>query len=83
MNKILLDSREMVHPLPFQLAMQHLKEMKENDYLYMINNKKPTPLLTMLDEKGFTHLEHLDEQETWHILISKNSTVNLESLLNV
>ena len=83
MNKILLDAREMEHPLPLQIAIEHLKNMKENDYLYMINHKKPIPLLDMVQEKGFFHLEVLDSKEIWHIIITKNLTTNLESLLHV
>jgi len=83
MNKILLDAREMEHPLPLKLSIEYLKEMRESDYLYMINNKKPIPLLEMLKERGFVHFEHQDESETWHIIISKNSTVNLSGLLDV
>jgi uncharacterized protein (DUF2249 family) len=83
MNKILLDAREMEHPLPFQIAIEHLQKMTETDYLYMINNKKPMPLLEMLKEKGFSHFEHLDSKEIWHIIITKNSTISLESLVDV
>jgi len=83
MNKIILDAREMEHPLPLQLAIEHLKALTMDDYLYMINNKKPVPLLEMVQEKGFAHFEYLDSKKTWHIIISKNLDVDMETLLNV
>jgi len=83
MNKILLDAREMEHPLPLQKSMEHLVEMQVNDYLYMLNNKKPIPLLEIAQGKGFFHFTYLDTQETWHIIISKNSDINLKDLLHV
>ena len=83
MNKILLDAREMEHPLPLQLSIEHLSEMQEDDYFYMINNKKPIPLIEIVKGKGFFHFEHLDDKEVWHIIISKNSNLNLKDLLDV
>ncbi len=83
MTKILLDAREMEHPIPLQLAMKHLSEMQENDYLYMIHRKKPIPLIEIAKEKAFQHMEHLDSSEIWHILISKNPTIDLKELLDV
>ncbi len=83
MTKILLDAREMEHPIPLQLAMKHLIEMQENDYLYMIHRKKPIPLIEIAKEKAFQHIEHFDERETWHILISKNLKIDLKELLDV
>jgi len=83
MNKILLDAREMEHPLPLQMSMEHLIEMENSDYLYMINNKKPIPLLEIVKGKGFSYFVHQDTKETWHIIISKNLDINLEELLDV
>ena len=83
MTKILLDAREMEHPLPLQLAMKHLKEMSQTEYLYMIHRKNPIPLIEIAKEKSFSYLEHRDEAETWHILISKNPTLPLKELLDV
>ena len=84
MEKFFIDAREMSHPVPLRTAIEYLQKMKDSDYIYMINNKKPTPLLAMVDEKGgFIHLEHLDENEVWHILITKDKNLDLKALLNV
>ena len=83
MNKILLDARELEHPIPLQLALNHLQSMNTNEYLYMIHRKKPIPLLEVAKEKEFSHLFHQENEETWHILISKNNNFNLKELLDV
>ena len=83
MKKILLDAREMDHPIPLQLALNHLQSMDEKSYLYMIHRKKPIPLIEVAKEKSFAHLSHQDSQENWHILICKDSEVKLEELLDV
>jgi len=82
-TKILLDAREMEYPIPLQLAMAHLKEMDNSTYLYMINFKKPIPLIEMIKEKGFAHHTYQDTNGVWHILIAKNNNINLEELLDV
>ena len=83
MKKILLDAREMEHPIPLQLALNHLQAMKENEYLYMLHRKKPIPLIEVAIEKEFAHFTHQDGEETWHILISKENSSNLKELLDV
>jgi hypothetical protein len=83
LKKILLDAREMEHPIPLQLALNHLQSMTNDDYLYMIHRKKPIPLIEVAKEKAFAHISHKDNSDTWHILICKNSEVNLEELLDV
>ena len=83
MKKILLDAREMEHPKPFEISIKHLQTMKEDSYLYMLNQKVPTPLLKLAKEKGFNYVTKQDEKEDWHIIISRNNQKNLEELFNV
>jgi len=83
MNKIFLDAREMEHPQPLQISLSHLQSMSTEQYLYMINIRKPIPLLEIAKEKGFVYFTHQDSTETWHILISKNEEAILEELLDV
>lgn len=83
MKKILLDARELEHPIPLQLALNHLQTMNTNEYLYMIHRKKPIPLLEVAKEKKFSHLFYEENADTWHILISKNNNFNLKELLDV
>ena len=83
LKKILLDAREMEHPIPLQLALNHLQVMKKNEYLYMLHRKKPIPLIEIAIEKEFAHFTYQDKEENWHILISKEKNSNLKELLNV
>ena len=83
MIKIPLDARELEHPIPLQLALGHLQKMTQEEYLYMIHRKKPIPLIELAKEKDFICLVERDEEEIWHILISKNQDVKLEELIDV
>jgi len=83
MKKITLDAREMEHPKPLQLALQALREMDEQSYFYMIHRKEPIPLIELAKDKEFVHLSREVKPGLWHILISKNDTVNLEEYLDV
>ena len=83
MKEILLDAREMEHPIPLQIALNHLQNMSMEDYLYMIHRKKPIPLIEVAKEKEFAHFSHRDKSDTWHIFICKNIEVNLEEFLDV
>jgi hypothetical protein len=83
MKKILLDAREMEHPEPLQISLTHLRTMEDNEYLYMLNLRKPIPLIEIIKEKEFSYIAHQDSQNIWHILVTKNHTYNLEELLDV
>ncbi len=79
----MLDVRELAHPEPFVISVSHLKEMAKEDYIYILNNKNPIPLLQLAKEKGFSTLSFEDRKNIWHILITKNKTKNLKELLDV
>ena len=83
MNKIFLDARGMEHPQPLQISLSHLQSMSNEEYLYMLNIRKPIPLLEIAKERGFIYFTHQDSSEIWHILISKKSGIILEELLDV
>jgi len=83
MNKIFLDAREMEHPLPLQTSLHYLQTMSNKHYFYMLNFKNPIPLIEIAKEKGFFYLEHKDALDLWHIIITKNSELVLEDLVDV
>ncbi|RUM70473.1 MAG: hypothetical protein DSZ07_02380 [Sulfurovum sp.] len=83
MDKIFLDAREMEHPQPLQISLSHLQSMSKEQYLYMLNVRKPIPLLEIAKDKAFISFVHQDSNGIWHILISKNSETILEELLDV
>ncbi len=82
-QKIFLDARELEHPIPLEKAMQALRELEGSRYFYMIHRKNPIPLIDMANEQGLAVFNKEDESHTWHILISKDNTLNLEQLCDV
>jgi len=83
MRQILLDAREMEHPLPLQLALKHLQTISTDEYLYMIHRKKAVPLIEVAKEKNLSYHFHEEPNGTCHLLICKNREVELERFLDV
>lgn len=73
----------MPHPEPLQIALSHLQSLSKEQYLYMLGIRKPIPLLTIANERGFVYLTQKDDKEIWHSVITQNSEVVLEELLDV
>jgi TusA-related sulfurtransferase len=82
LKKIELDARDLEHPVPLQLALNHLQQMRESEFLYMVHRKNPIPLLEVAKVKNYSYLSK-EIDGVWHILISKNRDINLEELLDV
>ncbi len=80
MNKIVLDSRKMQHPEPLEKATDILNNLKDGDYLYMINNKNPMPLFPIAEARGLVSVS-VEEDNIWHIIISANRDIDLSSLV--
>jgi len=83
LTKIDLDARELEHPKPLEQAIRALRELHENNYLYMLHRKNPIPFIDLANEQGFQTLSTEDNRGTWHILVAKNPSVVLEELLRV
>jgi hypothetical protein len=83
MNKIFLDAREMEHPQPLQIALSHLQSMSKESYLYMLNIRKPIPLIEIAKERAFNFFTYQDRDEVWHILISRDREASLQEFLDV
>ena len=61
----------MEHPEPLTQSVEHLQNMGVDTYLYLLNHKKPLPLLEIAKNNGFHSFSHEDDKGIWHILISK------------
>ena len=83
LRKIGLDTRQLEHPVPLEMAMKILQNLDNETYLYMLHRKNPLPLIDLAKENNFQVLHQEDTSKEWHILISKNQDVNLNDLLNV
>ncbi len=82
-EKIFLDARELEHPIPLERAMQALRSLHMDNYLYMIHRKNPIPLIDLAKEQGFNLHQQEDNNGTWHILISRDRTLDLTELCDV
>ena len=83
MSRILLDTRDFAHPKPLEMAIDALRSLDEQSYLYMLNRKNPIPLIKLAEQHGYQTLSREITEGEWHILISKNRTLPLEEHLHV
>ncbi len=82
-DKIFLDARELEHPIPLERAIAAIRELGEGNYFYMIHRKNPIPLIELAKEQGLEVLNREDEHGTWHILIARDTSLDLEALCDV
>ncbi len=82
-DRIFLDARELEHPVPLERAIAAIRELGNGNYFYMIHRKNPIPLIELAKEQGLWVLNREDENGTWHILIARDNTLDLEALCDV
>lgn len=75
---ILLDTRELDHPVPLEMAIDAFKKLRNDDVLHMIHRREPIPLFEIITKNGGRYLSIMDEEGIWHIYITRSSTVVLE-----
>ena len=83
LRKIGLDTRQLDHPEPLEMAIKILQNLDDETYLYMLHRKNPLPLIDLAKEHQFQVLHQEDAAKEWHILISKNQHIDLTELLDV
>jgi len=81
LREYFLDARALEHPEPLKQAIDILKNLDNKSYCYMIHRKEPIPLLALANEHKLNTVCKYGKDETWHILISPNSEVNLEEYI--
>ena len=81
MKKIYLDARDLEHPKPLEQAIIALRELDEDNYFYMLHRKNPIPLISLAEGQNFKSLTYEESDGIWHILISKNRNIQLDSLI--
>ena len=81
MKRYILDARDMQHPEPLERAISILRVLDENSYLYMIHRMQPVPLIALANEHNLNHLSITDSGGIWHILITPNSSIDLNTLI--
>ncbi len=70
--KIDIDTRELAHPEPLEIAIKILQTLEKDSYLYMLHRKEPHPLIDLAQVHKFKVLSCEDKDSNWHILISHN-----------
>ncbi len=83
MNRITLDTRELEHPKPLELAIDAIRDLDAQSYLYMLNRKNPIPLLRLAEQHHFQTLSREIAEGEWRILIAKDKEISLEAYLDV
>jgi len=83
LHKIVLDTRDLEHPIPLEKAIKALHTLDDSNYLYMLHRKNPVPLIDLAQEHHFQVLSQEDPIKIWHILIAKDKNLNLNDLLDV
>ena len=83
LEKFDIDARELAHPEPLEKAIKVLQQLNNKSYLYMLHIKNPIPLLDLAQENGYRTLSQQNSSGEWQIIITNNTEVSLESLLDV
>jgi len=83
MRKLGIDTRELAHPEPLEMAIKILQQLNEDTYLYMLHSKNPIPLLDLAQEHGYRTLSQENSVGDWEIVITNNKDVVLKDLLSV
>ncbi len=83
MKKLSIDTRELAHPEPLEIAIKTLQQLNSDTYLNMLHSKNPIPLLDLAQEHGYRTLSQENSAGDWEIVITNNKDVNLQELLGV
>jgi hypothetical protein len=79
----MLDTREMEHPKPLELAIAAIRGLDGDSYLYMLNRKNPIPLLRLAEQHHYQAFSQEVSEGEWRILIAKDKELPLEEYLDV
>jgi uncharacterized protein (DUF2249 family) len=74
---ILLDTRELDHPVPLEMATETFKYLKQGEVIHMIHRREPIPLFEIITKNSGHYLSY-EDKGTWHIYITRDSEIDLE-----
>lgn len=75
---ILLDTRELDHPVPLERAVNAFKKLSGDEVIHMIHRREPLPLFEIITKNGGRYLSVREGETLWHIYITRSPTVRLE-----
>ena len=80
MREFFLDARKLEHPEPLERSIEILKKLDNKSYFYMLHRKEPIPLLALANEHKLNYIS-IEQNGSWHILISPNTQINLKEFI--
>lgn len=75
----LLDTRELDHPIPLEMAVDAFKKLSGDEVIHMIHRREPIPLFEIITRNGGRYLSFMNEEGVWHIYITRSTTLDLEA----
>lgn len=75
---ILLDTRELDHPVPLEMAVNAFKKLTGDEVIHMIHRREPIPLFEIIVKNGGRYLSVMEREDLWHIYLTRSSAVKLE-----
>lgn len=69
---ILLDTRELDHPIPLEMAVDAFKNLKSSEVIHMMHRREPIPLFEIITKNGGRYLSYEDSENIWHIYITRD-----------
>jgi len=75
---ILIDARELEHPIPLEMAVDAFKTLKNSDIIHFIHRREPLPLFEIITKNGGFYLSVQNSDGVWHILITRDPNLDLE-----
>lgn len=75
---ILLDTRELDHPVPLEMAVNAFKKLTGDEVIHMIHRREPIPLFEIIAKNGGRYLSVMEREDLWHIYFTRSATVELE-----
>lgn len=77
---ILLDTRELDHPVPLEMAVDAFKRLSGSEVLHMVHRREPLPLFVIITQNGGKYLSFKEGEGVWHIYITRDLALDLESI---
>lgn len=75
---ILLDTRELDHPTPLEMAVKAFRALQGDEIIHMIHRREPIPLFEIIVKNGGRYRSVMEREELWHIYITRSMSVPLE-----
>ena len=75
---ILIDARELEHPIPLEMAVDAFKTLKGSDVIHFIHRREPLPLFEIITKNGGFYRSYQSDEGTWNIYITRDPNLDLE-----